>query len=123
MAKGKIHAKQIHVYADWVGLDGPKKVGILQAEQLRGKEVFSFSYREEWLESGLAILLDPDLDLFIGPQYVRDDKPNFGLFMDSSPDRWGKVLMERREALIARSEGRRPEPLMESDYLLGVFDL
>ena len=123
MAKGKIHGKQIHVYADWVELDGLRKVGILQAEQLRGKEVFSFSYHEEWLESGLAVLLDPDLDLFIGPQYVRDDKPNFGLFMDSSPDRWGRVLMERREALIARNEGRKPLPLMESDYLLGVFDL
>ena len=31
--------------------------------------------------------------------------------------------MERREALMARSEGRRPVPLMESDYLMGVFDL
>jgi hypothetical protein len=45
MAKGKIHTKQIHVYANWIELDAPKKVGILQAEQLRGKEVFSFSYR------------------------------------------------------------------------------
>jgi serine/threonine-protein kinase HipA len=123
MATRKIKAKHVHVYADWIGIGGSKKMGILQAEHLRGKEVFSFSYHKEWLESGLAILLDPDLDLFIGPQYVRDDKPNFGLFMDSSPDRWGKVLMERREALIARSEGRRPMPLMESDYLLGVFDL
>jgi serine/threonine-protein kinase HipA len=84
---------EIYVYADWLELGGLRKVGVLQAEQLRGKEVFSFSYHNEWLESGFAIQLDPDLNLFTGPQYLRDDKPNFGLFMDSSPDRWGRVLM------------------------------
>jgi serine/threonine-protein kinase HipA len=31
--------------------------------------------------------------------------------------------MERREAIVAREEGRKPKPLMESDFLLGVFDL
>jgi serine/threonine-protein kinase HipA len=68
------------------------------------------------------LILDPDLGLYSGPQYSRDDKPNFGLFLDSSPDRWGRMLMERREALVTRQEGQRPRTLMESDYLLGVFD-
>jgi serine/threonine-protein kinase HipA len=115
--------KQIHVYLDWLDLEGLQKLGVLQAEQLRGKEVFSFSYNKEWLESGFALLLDPDLGLYSGPQYLRDDKPNFGLFMDSSPDRWGRVLMQRREAVSARSENRKVRPLFESDYLLGVYDL
>lgn len=30
--------------------------------------------------------------------------------------------MKRREAIIAREEDRKPEPLTEADYLLGVFD-
>jgi serine/threonine-protein kinase HipA len=115
--------KQIHVYLDWHELAGLQKLGILQTELLRGKEVFSFSYNKEWLESGFAMLLDPDLGLYGGPQYLRDDKPNFGLFMDSSPDRWGRVLMQRREAVNARCENRRVRPLFESDYLLGVYDL
>jgi serine/threonine-protein kinase HipA len=115
--------KQIHVYLDWLDLEGLQKLGVLQAEQLRGKEVFSFSYNKEWLESGFALLLDPDLDLYSGPQYLRDEKPNFGLFMDSSPDRWGRVLMQRREAVNARSENRKARSLFESDYLLGVYDL
>ena len=123
MPKGTAHTKQIHVYADWLELGGLRKVGILQSEQLRGKEVFSFSYHKQWLETGFAILLDPDLGLFAGPQYLKDDKPNFGLFMDSSPDRWGRVLMQRREALNARNEERKPSSLLESDYLLGVYDL
>lgn len=120
MAKGT--HKEILVYADWIGLETAHFMGTLQAEQIRGKEVFSFSYNKEWLEKGPVLVLDPDLGLYTGPQYIRDVKPNFGLFLDSSPDRWGRTLMERREALHARQEGRKPRSLMESDYLLGVFD-
>src|SRR5688572_938183 len=123
MTKSTHHIKQILVYADWIDLDDTMLMGTLQAEQVRGKEVFSFSYTKEWLEKGPALILDPDLGLYDGPQYSRDDKPSFGLFMDSSPDRWGRVLMERREAMLSRKENRRPRPLLESDFLLGVFDL
>jgi serine/threonine-protein kinase HipA len=52
-----------------------------------------------------------------------DGKENFGLFLDSAPDRWGRVLMRRREAHQAREERRPERRLLESDYLLGVFDL
>lgn len=69
------------------------------------------------------MILDPDLGLYGGPQYLRDNKPNFGLFMDSAPDRWGRTLMQRREALIAKNESRKVHPLFESDFLLGVYDL
>jgi serine/threonine-protein kinase HipA len=122
MAKQAGYGKQIWVYADWIELGGTTLMGALTAGQVRGREVFSFSYSKEWLKKGLALVLDPDLELYSGPQYSRDDKPNFGLFLDSSPDRWGRVLMERREALIAEQEGRKSRTLMESDYLLGVSD-
>jgi serine/threonine-protein kinase HipA len=62
------------------------------------------------------------LRLYKGPQYVGMEKPNFGLLLDSSPDRWGRVLMSRHEAIIARKEGRAARRLGESDYLLGVCD-
>ena len=123
MAKIVTQRRQIFVYADWVDLGKTILMGILQTEPLRGKEVFSFSYNKEWMEKGPALVLDPELGLYSGPQYSREDKPNFGLFTDSSPDRWGRLLMDRREALIARQEKRKPRHLMESDYLLGVFDL
>jgi serine/threonine-protein kinase HipA len=122
MAKQTGYHRQLWVYADWMEPGDAAFMGMLTAGQLRGKEVFSFSYSKEWLERGAALILDPDLGLFRGPQYIRDGKPNFGLFLDSSPDRWGRELMERREALLARREGRRPRALTESDYLLGVFD-
>jgi serine/threonine-protein kinase HipA len=114
--------KQIEVYADWIGLNGQEHIGQLTAQSIRGREIFSFSYRPEWLEVAGALVLDPDLQLFTGAQYVRNEKPNFGLFTDSAPDRWGRVLMQRREALLAKKEERRQRTLMESDYLLGVFD-
>lgn len=114
--------KEILVYADWKNLGGPKLMGTLTTELSRGKEIFSFSYEQSWLDSGSAQELDPDLKLYTGPQYLNDDKPNFGLFLDSSPDRWGRVLMKRREAIKAREEERKVNPLFESDFLLGVSD-
>ncbi|MDD4778678.1 MAG: hypothetical protein PHV53_10380 [Fermentimonas sp.] len=57
-------------------------MGILKADVLRGKEIFSFEYSDEWLKSDSAHVLDPDLGFYSGPQYLRDEKPNFGLFLD-----------------------------------------
>lgn len=115
--------RDVFVYADWQGLNGPLLMGILHAELLRGKEVFSFEYNKEWLASEHAQQMDPDLDLFTGRQALRDnDKTNFGMFLDSSPDRWGRVLMLRRETAAARKEDRPKQPLFETDYLLGVYD-
>jgi len=115
-------AQRIYVYADWQGLPATMRVGVLAADLVRGKEVFSFEYDQLWLQSGFAQMLDPDLQLFSGPQYLNDGKPNFGMFLDSSPDRWGRVLMRRREAIIARKEERQPAILHESAFLLGVYD-
>lgn len=46
----------------------------------------------------------------------------FGLFSDSCPDRWGRLLMKRKEAIVAKEENRKPRSLLESDYLLAVND-
>ncbi|MDP5170644.1 MAG: HipA domain-containing protein [Bacteroidia bacterium] len=114
--------KKIIISADWVGLPTPKKLGTLRVDRVRGKEAFSFEYDSDWLAMDHSVHLDPDLSLFAGPQYLADSKPNFGFFLDSSPDRWGRMLMDRREVIIARNEGRPATSLMESDYLLGVHD-
>jgi len=115
--------RSIIVYADWDGLETPQLMGVLFAELLRGKEIFSFEYDNGWLNSDNAQLLDPDLQLYAGLHYLNDDiKTNFGLFLDSSPDRWGRILMRRREAAMARLEERKEQNLFETDYLLGVYD-
>lgn len=97
-------------------------MGILHSDVLRGKEVFSFECDSAWLEYKEFRALDPDLGRFAGKQYLPSDKSNFGMFLDSSPDRWGRMLMRRREAMEARREGRVPRVLTEADYLLGVYD-
>jgi serine/threonine-protein kinase HipA len=114
--------KIIYVYAHWVGMKEPIYMGELKLEYTRGKEIFSFSYSDIWLKSGYSQILDPELQFYSGSQYAREEKSNFGLFLDSSPDRWGRLLMKRREAVLARSEERSARTLRESDYLLGVFD-
>lgn len=113
----------IDVYADWEGIENaPALVGRLTIAHTKGHQVTSFEYDKDWLKQGIAQNLDPDLLFYSGPQYLGEDKPNFGLFADSSPDRWGRTLMDRREAITARQEGRKPRKLFEEDYLLGVYD-
>src|SRR5262245_4873013 len=114
--------KSIEVHAHWEGLSQPTLIGVLFAVTLRGKEIFSFAYDDAWLKSSRARTLDPSLQLFRGTQYVPQGQENFGVFLDSSPDRWGKFLMDRREAFLARKEGRKERKLLESEYLLGVYD-
>ncbi len=115
--------REIYVYAHWEGIQNPTLMGTLQSERLKGKEIFSFQYNEEWLRSDQSRVLDPDLRLYSGAHYLGDHKKlNFGMFTDSSPDRWGRILMKRREAAVARREERKAQNLFETDYLLGVFD-
>jgi serine/threonine-protein kinase HipA len=114
--------KEIQVYAHWQGMEKPTLMGELSVSSARGKESFSFEYDDTWLKSGFSQTIDPDLQLYASAYYPRDDKPNFGVFLDSCPDRWGRVLMQRREAAIAKQEGRAVKKLLESDFLLCVYD-
>jgi serine/threonine-protein kinase HipA len=114
--------KTIFAYSDWSnGL--PVLMGRLHTDSVRGKELFSFEYSKDWIRSAnSSFVFDPDLRLYEGRQCAASDKPLFGVFSDSCPDRWGRLLMRRKEAIIAREEGRKPQALNESDYLLGVYD-
>jgi serine/threonine-protein kinase HipA len=112
----------IIVYADWKGLDMPTRMGVLSVTHTRGHAIFTFAYDKQWIKANKAQNLDPDLQFYDGPQFLASGKPNFGLFMDSSPDRWGRVLMDRREAILSKKENRRAKSLFEEDYLLGVYD-
>jgi serine/threonine-protein kinase HipA len=116
------NSRNISVYAHWSGMEDPLLMGVLHSDRLKGKEVFSFEYIDEWLKNGPAQLLDPSLQLYTGLHYLNDVQDNFGIFLDSSPDRWGRILMRRREAALSRNENREEKKLFETDYLLGVYD-
>lgn len=114
--------EEVEVCIDLEHFGEPATMGWLRRQQARSDIVFSFEYARSWLERGDAFAFDPDLALVGGPQYPAAGRELFGVFLDSSPDRWGRILMQRREALRARREGRRPRALSEWDFLLGVHD-
>ena len=112
--------KKIFVFADFQPYH-EEIIGTIYVSQTRGKEFYSFEYDQKWLEKG-NMILDPDLQMYKGRQYIHDDKKIFGVFADSCPDRWGQRLMKRREELRAKNAGEKPRKLLDSDYLLGVYD-
>lgn len=105
----------------WLDDDlGPTcQVGMLSHD--RGQ--IRFHYEREWLTDPRAFALDPDLSLDEYPFFPKPELGNFGIFLDSSPDRWGQTLMKRREALQAKDEKRSPRTLYAWDFLIGVQDL
>jgi len=114
--------KSVQVYVDSAETAGPVLMGTLHAQGGGSQEIFSFEYDPEWLGREQAFAFDPDLQLLRGPQYPAQSRNNFGIFLDSSPDRWGRLLMQRRENLRARQDGRKAKRLTDWDYLLGVHD-
>lgn len=112
---------EIWVYAHWAGMKAPRCIGMLSAHIGKGRKSFTFEYDKDWISSGEQLLLDPDLGWYSGQQYPNN-KENFGAFLDSMPDSWGRTLMQRREPQRAREERREPRKLHDIDFLLGVFD-
>lgn len=116
-----INQKTIFVYDDF-STELPVLMGSLYVNVIKGGESYSFEYDKDWLrKTGLTLTLDPELMPYSGRQYPTG-KNIFGLFADASPDRWGRVLMNKRERILAEKEGRKPSKLYDSDYLLGVYD-
>jgi len=106
----------------WVWLDDPAFGSLQQIGTLsRGdRGSVRFSYEPGWLKHAHAFPLDPELDLTAGEFFPGDS--NFGVFMDSCPDRWGQILMNRREAVETKEAGRTPRTLGPWEFLLGVQD-
>ena len=113
---------EVYVYADWEPLSQPTLVGTLRSSVIKNKEHFSFAYDDAWLKSPYAQKIDPQLQLYRGEQHSESSK-NFQIFLDSCPDRWGRLLMKRREAILAGHDDRPAKVLNEVDYLLGVQPL
>ncbi|WP_340677305.1 HipA domain-containing protein [Paraglaciecola sp.] len=110
------------VYADWSPIAEPLNMGKLSYTPVRNNGVFDFTYSSEFLASAHRLKLDPMLELVRGNQYNDKSGHNFRAFLDSSPDRWGRLLMQRRAAIEKRKGQREHDRLTELDYLLDVHD-
>jgi len=114
--------KRITVYADFDFLASPQEIGILGYERVRGKDHFVFEYSREWLKQHGGIMLSGDLMNVPSLQHPRGTDSVFGFVKDSFPDRWGRLLLDRRERLKAQAEGRPVRILTNYDYLTGIED-
>ena len=112
--------RSLLVYADFDFLPAPLQVGVLNFDQVRGNEVYSFAFSPEWLKQYGGITLSKDLFTAPGLQYATDGI--FGCFSDALPDRWGRTLAEKKEILDAKREHRPVRTLTSFDYLLALDD-
>lgn len=114
--------KKLYVYADFDWLDEPLFVGELGYVNLRGSDSYSFKFNDEWLCKYGSLFLSYDINNYPGLQYTASDRDIFGCFSDTLPDRWGRLLLNRREQLSAAQEKRPIKKLSSFDYLIGIDD-
>lgn len=114
--------KIITVYADFDFLACPQEIGKLGYEHIRGNDHFAFEFSRDWLKQHGGIVLSGDLMNVPSLQHPRSNDNVFGFVKDSFPDRWGRLLLDRRERIMAQAEGRPKRALTNYDYLIGIED-
>lgn len=112
----------IFIYADFDWLEKPLLLGELGYESLRGSDSYSFKYDNSWLRQYGSLFLSADINNYPGWQYTQPERDIFGCFSDALPDRWGRLLLNRREQILATEEHRPVCKLSSFDYLIGIDD-
>ena len=114
--------RTVYIYADFNWLNEPLLIGELGYETLRGSDSYSFKFDNDWLRQYGSIFLSADINNYPGQQYTQPGKDIFGCFSDALPDRWGRLLLNRREQILAAEEQRPVRNLSSFDYLMGIDD-
>ena len=114
--------KTLYVYADFDWLNTPMLVGELGYESLRGSDNYAFKFDNDWLRQYGNLYLSADINNYPGLQYTQPGRDIFGCFSDALPDRWGRLLLNRREQILATEEQRSIRKLSSFDYLIGIDD-
>ncbi len=112
----------LYVYACFDWLPRPLLMGELGYESLRGADSYSFCLDNGWLKKYSSLFLSADLRSYPGMQYTQPGHDIFGCFSDALPDRWGRILVARREQILAAEEQRPVHRLTSFDYLMGIDD-
>lgn len=114
--------RTLFIYADFDWLEKPLLLGELGYESLRGSDSYSFKYDNSWLRQYGSLFLSADINNYPGWQYTQPERDIFGCFSDALPDRWGRLLLNRREQILATEEHRPVCKLSSFDYLIGIDD-
>ncbi len=111
---------ELVVMLDAAELGSMRPTGVVRRRPGR-RGVITYEYARSWLEWTEAFSIDPSLPLAPGETFFADAVLP-GVLGDTAPDRWGRRLLERREAATAGREGRAVRALDEWDFLIGVAD-
>ncbi len=109
-----------HIYVSISLGDEIYLVGRLWCHYRKGRESASFEYDQNWLEHKERFALEPALALTAGSFHT--DLNVFGSIGDSAPDRWGRVLMRRRNLSEPGRTVKLREQWAKSIFCLGVSD-
>jgi serine/threonine-protein kinase HipA len=90
----------------------PALVGVAYANFRRRRLSSTFAYEQGYLASEGAWQIDPELELRLGNWPLAGELP--GSFLDATPDRWGRNLIQRRFP---------GKSLSNLDYLLQTSDI
>jgi serine/threonine-protein kinase HipA len=101
---------------------GDVPAGRLWIHRRGQSESATFTYLDEYLQRPDSYELDPGLPLQAGQHQTAVGRPLFGAMSDCAPDGWGRRLVRRAEAQLARDTGTQQRGLAEVDFLLGVRD-
>jgi Uncharacterized protein related to capsule biosynthesis enzymes len=113
---------RVTVELDSAELGGPSTIGTLRRTRASGGSILAFAYDEAWIARKDAFVIDPIHGLYAGDQWPSGGDVD-RVFTDAATDRWGRTLMDRQEAVSARTEKRPRRTLDEWEYLLGVSDV
>lgn len=108
----------VQVYLDGVA----KPIGTFYPRDNGHVGTHAFAYATEWLENPNFFDLDPQLQPWEGKQFAPPSMQMFGAFADATPQRWGRMLLDRWEAVSAGLEKRPTRTLDDEAYLLAVED-
>jgi len=113
--------QKLDIYID---TDKPWLVGSLYLNILKGHESGTFIYAPSWLDSEIAFAISPALPLtrtpfsFGGINATGQRMPPLpAVVRDGSPDRWGRILVNRLNKLNGKKG-----TTSEVDYLLALDD-
>lgn len=95
-------------------------IGTLDYERVKGSPSCRFRYDKGFLERFPNLSLSADLGKFLGIQASNDGL--FSFLGDALPDRWGRALLDKKERIDAKADGRLPRKFDDFGYLIRIDD-
>lgn len=95
-------------------------IGTLDYERVKGSPSCRLRYDKGFLERFPNLSLSADLGKFLGIQASNDGL--FSFLGDALPDRWGRALLDKKERIDAKADGRLPRKFDDFGYLIRIDD-